>query len=90
MHSIFQALRPGGQIVLVEFSRIPGVSSDWVMNHVRADQKTFTDDFRPVWIFKLSGVLVFFAKDGFVEAITFKTPDTAGPATPKTAGGAGQ
>src|SRR5437867_1346074 len=31
--------------------------------------KTFTDDFRPVWIYRASGVMVFFGKDGNVEAI---------------------
>ncbi len=47
----------------------------------KAAQKTFTDDFRPVWIFRSIGVMVFFGKDGFVEAIRFKGVD-AGQATP--------
>jgi ubiquinone/menaquinone biosynthesis C-methylase UbiE len=42
MRSIHRALRPGGQVVLVEFARVEGVSSEWVMNHVRAGQETFT------------------------------------------------
>jgi predicted methyltransferase len=40
--SIHRALRPGGELVLVEFKRVPGESSDWVMNHVRAGQEVFT------------------------------------------------
>ena len=36
LHSIRFALRPGGQLVVIDFERIPGVSSDWVMGHVRA------------------------------------------------------
>jgi hypothetical protein len=47
----------------------------------RAVQKTFTDDFRPVWIFRSIGVMVFFGKDGFVEAIRFKGTEGP-PATP--------
>ncbi len=47
----------------------------------KAVQKTFTDDFRPVWIFRSIGVMVFFGKEGFVEAIRFKGPER-GPATP--------
>ncbi|MBI3465926.1 MAG: class I SAM-dependent methyltransferase, partial [Planctomycetes bacterium] len=41
MRSIRRALRPGGQVILVEFHRVEGVSSDWVMKHVRAGQETF-------------------------------------------------
>ncbi len=42
MASIHLALRPGGQVVLVDFHRIEGKSSEWVMNHVRAGQEVFT------------------------------------------------
>jgi acetyl esterase/lipase/ubiquinone/menaquinone biosynthesis C-methylase UbiE len=44
LQSIHRALRPGGQIVLIDFKRIPGVTSDWVLNHVRAGQETFTKE----------------------------------------------
>ncbi len=40
--SLHRALRPGGELVLVEFKRVPGQSSDWVLNHVRAGQEVFT------------------------------------------------
>ncbi len=40
--SLHRALRPGGEVLLVEFKRVPGKSSDWVMNHVRAGQDVFT------------------------------------------------
>ena len=39
--SLHQALKPGGQLVLIDFKRIPGVSSDFVMGHVRAGQEVF-------------------------------------------------
>jgi len=42
MRSLHSALRPGGQAVLIDFRRIPGKTSDWVMNHVRAGQDVFT------------------------------------------------
>jgi ubiquinone/menaquinone biosynthesis C-methylase UbiE len=38
MRSICRALRPGGRLVLVDFKREPGQSTDWVMQHVRAGQ----------------------------------------------------
>lgn len=39
MRSLHRALRPGGQIILIDFHRIEGKSSDWVLNHVRAGQE---------------------------------------------------
>ena len=42
MRSIHTALKPGGQLVLIEFHRIEGVSSDWILKHVRAGQREFT------------------------------------------------
>ncbi len=37
--SIRSALKPGGTLIIVDFHRIPGKSSDWILNHVRAGQK---------------------------------------------------
>jgi predicted methyltransferase len=42
MASLHRALRPGGEVLVVEFKRIPGTSSDWILNHVRAGQDVFT------------------------------------------------
>jgi predicted methyltransferase len=44
--SLHRALRPGGEVLLVEFKRIPGTSSDWVLNHVRAGQEVFTAEIK--------------------------------------------
>lgn len=41
MASLHKALKPGGEIVLIDFKRIPGESSDFVMGHVRAGQEVF-------------------------------------------------
>ncbi len=38
--SIHAALREGGQLVIIDFRKQPGVSSSWVMSHVRADKNT--------------------------------------------------
>jgi ubiquinone/menaquinone biosynthesis C-methylase UbiE len=37
--SIHKALRPHGRVVLVDFERIEGTSSDWIMGHVRAGKQ---------------------------------------------------
>lgn len=39
LRSIHRALRPGGELVIVDFRRIPGVSRDWILGHVRAGQE---------------------------------------------------
>jgi len=41
MASIHKALKPEGRLVLIDFHRIKGKSSDFVMGHVRADQEVF-------------------------------------------------
>ena len=44
LQSIYQAMRPGGQVVVVDFYRIPGVSQEWVFDHVRAGEEVFTQE----------------------------------------------
>jgi ubiquinone/menaquinone biosynthesis C-methylase UbiE len=39
--SIRRALRPGGALVVIDFERIPGVSPDWILKHVRAGKEDF-------------------------------------------------
>jgi ubiquinone/menaquinone biosynthesis C-methylase UbiE len=41
MASIHRALKPGGQLVLVEFHRHEGHSPDWVLEHVRGNEQQF-------------------------------------------------
>lgn len=39
--SIYKALRPGGRLVVVDFIREEGVSSEWTLSHVRAGKEVF-------------------------------------------------
>lgn len=41
MASLHRALKPGGRVILIDFRRIEGTSTDWVMKHVRAGQEVF-------------------------------------------------
>ena len=36
--SIHSALRPGGELVILDFIREPGVSREWILDHVRAGE----------------------------------------------------
>ncbi len=41
LKSIRRALKPGGTMVVIDFERIPGVSREWVVGHVRAGKEVF-------------------------------------------------
>ncbi|ADV61770.1 Methyltransferase type 11 [Isosphaera pallida ATCC 43644] len=72
MRRIHDALKPGGMVVLVDFKRIPGESSDWIINHVRAGEEVFTREIleagfvlkdRPIVPLKENYLLRFIKKD---------------------------
>jgi ubiquinone/menaquinone biosynthesis C-methylase UbiE len=42
LDSIASALRPDGELILIDYRRVIGTSSDWVMTHVRAGQVEVT------------------------------------------------
>src|SRR5262249_18832663 len=53
LQSIHDALRPGGQVILIDFQRIEGKSSEWILGHVRAGKEVFVGEiksagFKPV------------------------------------------
>ena len=66
MRSIFRALKDDGVVVLVEFDRIEGKSSDWIMGHVRADRETFTNEIL------MSGFKEIELRDDFFETSYLK------------------
>ncbi|MFN8710819.1 MAG: class I SAM-dependent methyltransferase [Planctomyces sp.] len=41
MTSLRKAMKPGGRVIVVDFKRIEGESSEWTINHVRAGQEVF-------------------------------------------------
>lgn len=44
MASIHKALRPGGRVMIVDFERVVGVSSEWTLGHIRCGKGTVTDE----------------------------------------------
>ncbi len=41
MTSLRNALKPGGRVIVIDFKRIEGESTEWTMSHVRAGQEVF-------------------------------------------------
>jgi uncharacterized protein len=41
MASLFRAMKPGGRVILIDFHRIEGKSTEWILSHVRAGQNVF-------------------------------------------------
>jgi predicted methyltransferase len=44
LESLHTALRDGGRLMVIDFEREVGVSSDWVLNHVRAGKGVFREE----------------------------------------------
>ncbi|MGF1545844.1 MAG: methyltransferase domain-containing protein [Thiotrichales bacterium] len=44
MTSLFRAMRSGGELVVIDYKRVPGESSPWVLSHLRAGKETFIDE----------------------------------------------
>ncbi len=42
--SIHRSLDQDGRLVVIDFERIPGVSRDWLLGHVRAGKEVFMDE----------------------------------------------
>ncbi len=62
--SLHRALRKDGEVFLIDFKRIPGVSSDWVLGHVRASQDVVTAEFAAAGFQRVEEVPVL--KDNYV------------------------
>lgn len=42
--SLASGIRPGGRLAVVDFHRIPGVSTEWILGHVRASKEVFVQE----------------------------------------------
>lgn len=67
MASIHRALKPNGRVVLVEFAREEGKSSDWIMGHVRAGQPVFTKEVTDSGFAQIKEVKGFFKESYMVH-----------------------
>jgi len=67
LKSLHRALKPGGEIVLIDFIRIPGHSSDWIMGHVRAGQEVFEAEVAAAGFEKIGEEKGFLKENYFVR-----------------------
>jgi ubiquinone/menaquinone biosynthesis C-methylase UbiE len=66
MKSILHALKPDGRVVVVDFERVEGVSSDWIMGHVRAGKEDFRKEIEGIG-FTLEQELDLFKENYFLR-----------------------
>lgn len=64
--SIHRALADGGEFVVVDFIRIPGVSREWVLNHVRAGQEVVTAEIEAAGFVKVRDEDSSFLKENYI------------------------
>ncbi len=64
--SIHRALRPAGELVVVDFRRIPGESRDWILEHVRAGQEVGTAEIEAAGFEKVRDEAAPFLRENYV------------------------
>lgn len=67
LRSLHKALKPGGLLVLIDFIRIEGRSSDFVMGHVRAGQEVFEKEITDAGFEKAGEEVGFLRENYFVR-----------------------
>jgi predicted methyltransferase len=66
--SIRLALRPGGQLILVDYCRIEGKTPPWLLKHVRAGQEVFTKEIEATG-FRVVDKAAFLKENYFVRFV---------------------
>jgi ubiquinone/menaquinone biosynthesis C-methylase UbiE len=81
LSSVARALKPDGELIVVDFRRIPGVSSRWVMQHVRAGEAEVTKEIKAAG-FELIGREGFLRENYFLRFRKAPQVDQAAPPGP--------
>jgi ubiquinone/menaquinone biosynthesis C-methylase UbiE/intracellular sulfur oxidation DsrE/DsrF family protein len=74
MASLRAALKPNGRVIVIDFKKIPGVSSDFVMGHVRAPQSVFESEIVAAGFLKTREVADLLTENYLVEFTRSETP----------------
>jgi ubiquinone/menaquinone biosynthesis C-methylase UbiE/intracellular sulfur oxidation DsrE/DsrF family protein len=79
MLSLHRALKPGGRVIVIDFVREKGKSSDWTLNHVRAGQDVFEKEIASCG-FKKVGEVKELLKDNYMVVFEKVEQPAAPPA----------
>ncbi len=71
--SMRRALRAGGTLVIVDFQRIPGKSSEWIMSHVRGGKSDFRREIEQAGFVFVDEPQVPGIKENYI--LRFRDPD---------------
>lgn len=74
MATVHRALKPGGRLILIDFRRVPGKSTDWVLDHVRAGQEVFVSEVVQAGFQKSREVQDVLEENYFVEFVKATSP----------------
>jgi ubiquinone/menaquinone biosynthesis C-methylase UbiE/intracellular sulfur oxidation DsrE/DsrF family protein len=91
MVSLQRALKPGGRLILIDFHRVVGKSTDWVMSHVRAGQEVFEREITDAGLRKVNEEKELLKENYFVifEKPTTKTNQQSADHAPEPGQGKG-
>ncbi|HEV3163261.1 MAG TPA: methyltransferase domain-containing protein [Isosphaeraceae bacterium] len=80
--SVHQALRQGGELVVVDFDRREGVSSAFVLEHIRASKDVFIKEIEAAGFERIATAKAPVLKETFFVRFRKHEPPTAPPSTP--------
>jgi ubiquinone/menaquinone biosynthesis C-methylase UbiE len=66
MASLVKAMKPGAILTVVDFERIEGVTSDWIMGHVRAGKEVFRKEIEDSGLTLVEEVKIEGVKENYV------------------------
>lgn len=78
MVSLRKAMKPGGRVIVVDFKRIEGESTEWTLSHVRAGQEVFEREIIGAGFKKLEELRDVLTENYF---LVFKVDESAQAAT---------
>jgi len=72
LETLHSALRPKGRLVILDFHRIPGKTSEFLMNHVRAGRETVISEVEQAGFVRLPDPPAPFLEDNYI--LVFERP----------------